>query len=167
MPIGCKERPSFSDIFKTRCNKADLGPISLNWFEELSSEAPPYNSEPAEESEYKINSYEPNLFKTPQRKPYHHLASTPIIFKEQSLTLPLYQSPLKESDKYRLDLGKDGTSSKPKSCCTMKAKMDQANDVTSPPLNSCLSESPVVLRCTHVTPQREKLGMTKNETFYF
>uniref|UniRef100_A0A8C4MS74 BRCA2 DNA repair associated n=1 Tax=Equus asinus TaxID=9793 RepID=A0A8C4MS74_EQUAS len=157
MPIGCKERPSFSDIFKTRCNKADLGPISLNWFEELSSEAPPYNSEPAEESEYKINSYEPNLFKTPQRKPYHHLASTPIIFKEQSLTLPLYQSPLKESDKYRLDLGKDGTSSKPKSCCTMKAKMDQANDVTSPPLNSCLSESPVVLRCTHVTPQREKL----------
>lgn len=157
MPIGCKERPSFFDIFKTRCNKADLGPISLNWFEELSSEAPPYNSEPAEESEYKINSYEPNLFKTPQRKPYHHLASTPIIFKEQSLTLPLYQSPLKESDKYRLDLGKEGTSSKSKSCCTMKAKMDQANDVTSPPLNSCLSESPVVLRCTHVTPQREKL----------
>ncbi|XP_004435415.1 PREDICTED: breast cancer type 2 susceptibility protein [Ceratotherium simum simum] len=155
MPIGCKERPTFFEIFQTRCNKADLGPISLNWFEELSSEAPPYNSEPAEESECKISSYEPNLFKTPQRKPYHQLASTPIIFKDRSLTLPLYQSPLKELDKYRLDLGKDITNSKPKSCCTVKAKKDQVNDVTSPSLNSCLSESPV-LRCTHVTPQREK-----------
>lgn len=24
MPIGCKERPSFFDIFKTRCNKAGI-----------------------------------------------------------------------------------------------------------------------------------------------
>nr|UIW38053.1 truncated DNA repair-associated BRCA2 [Homo sapiens] len=30
MPIGSKERPTFFEIFKTRCNKADLGPISLN-----------------------------------------------------------------------------------------------------------------------------------------
>ncbi|XP_019507882.1 PREDICTED: breast cancer type 2 susceptibility protein isoform X1 [Hipposideros armiger] len=154
---------------------ADLGPISLNWFEELSSEAPPYNSETAEESEYKISSSETNLFKTPQRKPNHLLASTPIIPKEQALTLPLYQSPLKELDKGRLDLenensqsraytsslnyrtvpGKDITNNKHKSCCTMKAKMDQANDVSSPPLN-CLIESPGVLRCMHVTPQREK-----------
>uniref|UniRef100_A0A671DN47 BRCA2 DNA repair associated n=1 Tax=Rhinolophus ferrumequinum TaxID=59479 RepID=A0A671DN47_RHIFE len=156
MPIGCKERPTFFEIFKTRCSQADLGPISLNWFEELSSEAPPYNSETAEESEYKISS-EPNLFKTPQRKPYHLLASTPVISKEQrGLTLPLYQSPLNELDKGRLDLGKDSTNSKHKRSCTMKAKMDQANDVTSPPLNSCLSESPGVLRCIHVTPQREK-----------
>ncbi|NP_001006654.2 breast cancer type 2 susceptibility protein [Canis lupus familiaris] len=150
MPVGCKERPTFFEIFKTRCNQADLGPISLNWFEELSLEAPPYNSEPTEESGYKI-SYEPNLFKTPQRKPYNQLASTPIVFRE-----PIYQqSPLKELDKYRLDSGKDITDSKHKSCCTMKSKMDRANDVTSPPLNSYLSESPV-LRCTHVTPQREK-----------
>lgn len=150
MPVGCKERPTFFEIFKTRCNQADLGPISLNWFEELSLEAPPYNSEPTEESGYKI-SYEPNLFKTPQRKPYNQLASTPIVFRE-----PIYQqSPLKELDKYRLDSGKDITDSKHKSCCTMKSKMDRANDVTSPPLNSYLSESPV-LRCTRVTPQREK-----------
>ncbi|XP_045833988.1 breast cancer type 2 susceptibility protein [Meles meles] len=155
MPIGCKERPTFFEIFKTRCNEADLGPISLNWFEELSLEAPSYNSEPTEESGYKI-SYEPNLFKTPQRKPYHQLASTPIIFQEQGLIVPIYQqSPLKELDRYRLDSGKDITNSKHKSCCTMKSKMDQTNDVTSPPLNSCLSESPF-LRCTHVTPQREK-----------
>lgn len=106
MPIGCKERPTFFEIFRTRCNKADLGPISLNWFEELCLEAPPYNSEPTEESGYKI-SYEPNLFKTPQRKPCHQLASTPIIFKEQGLIPPIYQqSPLKELGKYRIDSGK-------------------------------------------------------------
>ncbi|XP_045725247.1 breast cancer type 2 susceptibility protein [Mirounga angustirostris] len=155
MPIGGKERPTFFEIFKTRCSEADLGPISLNWFEELSLEAPPYNSEPTEESGYKI-SYEPNLFKTPQRKTYHQLASTPVIFREQSLIVPMYQqSPLKELDKYRLDSGKDITNSKHKSCCTRKSKMDQTNDVTSPPLNSCLSESPVP-RCAHITPQREK-----------
>lgn len=83
-----------------------MGPVSLNWFEELSSEAPPYNSEQSEESEYKINSYEPSLFKTPQRKSFYQLASTPIIFKERGQTLPLAQSPLKELGKYRLDLGK-------------------------------------------------------------
>ncbi|KAJ1077259.1 hypothetical protein K5549_005429 [Capra hircus] len=156
MPIGCKERPTFFDIFKTRCNKADLGPISLNWFEELSSETPPCNSELSEELEYKISSYETNPFKTPQRKPYHQLASTPVIFKEQSLTLPLYQSPLKELHKFRSDSGKDIANSKHKSCCRVKAKINQANDVISPPPNSSLSESPVVLRCTHVTPQRGK-----------
>ncbi|XP_010622203.1 breast cancer type 2 susceptibility protein isoform X3 [Fukomys damarensis] len=136
MPIGSKGRPTFLEIFKTRCSKADLGPVSLNWFEELSSEAAPYNSEPAEESEYKINSYEPNLFKTPKRKPFcHQLASTPIIFKEQ---------------------GKDIDNSELKNHRTVKAKVDQANDVASPPVNSCFSESPLVLQCTQVTPQREK-----------
>ncbi|XP_039729009.1 breast cancer type 2 susceptibility protein isoform X1 [Pteropus medius] len=175
MPIGCKERPTFFEIFKTRCSQADLGPISLNWFEELSSEAPLYNSETAEDPEYKISSCEPHLFKTPQRKPYQQLASTPVIFKEQDLTLPLYQSPLKGLDKDRLNLEnessqsrayvpslnysiprKDVTNSKHESCCTMKTKTDQANDITSPPLNSGLGESPGVPRCTHVTPQREK-----------
>nr|XP_012320951.1 breast cancer type 2 susceptibility protein isoform X2 [Aotus nancymaae] len=157
MPIGSKERPTFFEIFKTRCNKADIGPISLNWFEELSSEAPPCNSEPAEESEHKISIYEPNLFKTPQRKPsYNQLASTPIIFKEQGLTLPSYQSPVKELDKFRLDLGRKVPKSRHKSPRTVKAKMDQTDDVTCPLLNSCLSESPVVLQCTHVTPQRDK-----------
>uniref|UniRef100_A0A8C9A5E9 BRCA2 DNA repair associated n=1 Tax=Prolemur simus TaxID=1328070 RepID=A0A8C9A5E9_PROSS len=156
MPVGSKERPTFFEIFKMRCNEADLGPISLTWFEELSSEAPPYNSEPAEESEYKISSYEPYLFKTPQRKPsYRQLASTPVIFKEQGPTLSLYQSPVKELDKCKLDLGNNVANSKHKSRRTVKAKMDQADDVTSPLLNSCLSKSPV-LQCTHITPQREK-----------
>ncbi|XP_012578697.1 PREDICTED: breast cancer type 2 susceptibility protein [Condylura cristata] len=155
MPIGCKQKPIFYEIFKTRCSEADLGPISLNWFDELSSEAPPYNSQPVEETEYKISSYEPSLFKTPQRRPYQ-LASTPIIFKEQGLNLPPYHSPSKELDKYSLDLGKDITNSKHKSYQMMKAKMEQAKEVSSPPLNSCLTESPDVLQSTHVTPQREK-----------
>ncbi|XP_036084327.1 breast cancer type 2 susceptibility protein isoform X3 [Rousettus aegyptiacus] len=175
MPIGRKEGPTFFEIFKTRCSQADLGPISLNWFEELSSEAPLYNSETAEDSEYKISSCEPNLFKTPQRKPYQQLASTPVIFKEQDLTLPLYPSPLKGLAKDRLNLEnessqsrahvpspnyslprKDVTNSKHESCRTMKAKTDQASDMTSPPPNSGLGESPGVPCCTHVTPQREK-----------
>ncbi|XP_012996389.2 breast cancer type 2 susceptibility protein isoform X1 [Cavia porcellus] len=148
MPIGSKERPTFFEIFKRRCDKADLGPISLNWFEELSSEAPPFNSEPAEESEYKVNTYEPNPFKTPQRKPCYQLASTPIIFKEQGQTLPLYQSPLNE-------LGTDIADTELKNCHTVKANVDRISDVTSPPLNSCFSESPLVLRCTQKTPQRK------------
>ncbi|XP_077648425.1 breast cancer type 2 susceptibility protein isoform X4 [Urocitellus parryii] len=153
MPVGSKERPTFFEIFKTRCSEADLGPISLNWFEELSSEASLYNSEPAEESEYKTHSYEPSLFKTPQRKlSYHQLASTPIIFKDQGQI----QSPLQELGKYRSDLGKNITNSERKSRHTMRAKVGQENDVTSPPLNSCLSESPLALQCTRVTPQREK-----------
>nr|XP_039329367.1 breast cancer type 2 susceptibility protein [Saimiri boliviensis boliviensis] len=157
MPIGSKERPTFFEIFKTRCNKADIGPISLNWFEELSSEAPPCNSEPAEESEHKISIYEPNLFKTPQRKPsYNQRASTPIIFKEQGLTLPSYQSPIKELNKFRLGLGRKFPNNRHKSPRTVKAKMDQTDDVTCPLLNSCLSESPVILQCTHVTPERDK-----------
>ncbi|XP_012665452.1 breast cancer type 2 susceptibility protein [Otolemur garnettii] len=156
MSVGSKERPTFFEIFKTRCNEADLGPISLNWFEELSSEATPFSSEPVEESEYKIISYESHVFKTPQRKPfYRQLASTPLIFKEQGPTLPLFQSPVKELDKCKLDLGNNIANSKHKSHHTGNAKMDQAGDVTSPLLSSRLSESPV-LQYTHVTPQREK-----------
>ncbi|CAO2630692.1 Breast cancer type 2 susceptibility protein homolog, partial [Lemmus lemmus] len=129
---------------------ADLGPISLNWFEELSSEAPPYNFEPSEEYDYKPHSYEPQLFKTPQRKPpYHQLASTPIIFKEQGQTLPLDQSPFNE-------LGKIAANSKHKNHHRTKAKVGPVLDVASPPLRSCLSESPLTLRRTQVVPQREK-----------
>ncbi|KAH0502499.1 Breast cancer type 2 susceptibility protein-like protein [Microtus ochrogaster] len=129
---------------------ADLGPISLNWFEELSSEAPPYNFEPSEEYDYKPHSYEPQLFKTPQRKPpYHQLASTPIIFKEQGQTQPLDQSPFNE-------LGKITANSKHKNHHRTKAKVGPVLDVASPPLRSCLSESPLPLRRLQVVPQREK-----------
>ncbi|XP_050017867.1 breast cancer type 2 susceptibility protein isoform X4 [Alexandromys fortis] len=150
MPIEYKRRPTFFEIFQARCSTADLGPISLNWFEELSSEAPPYNFEPSEEYDYKPHNYEPHLFKTPQRKPpYHQLASTPIIFKEQGQTQPLDQSPFNE-------LGKIPANSKHKNHRRTKAKVGPVLDVASPPLRSCLSESPLPLRRTQVVPQREK-----------
>ncbi|GAB1290506.1 Breast cancer type 2 susceptibility protein homolog [Apodemus speciosus] len=128
----------------------NLGPISLNWFEELSSEAPPYNSEPPEESEYKPHSYEPQLFKTPQRNPsYHRFASTPIMFKERSQTLPLDQSPFQE-------LGKVVAGSKLKNHGKKKARMDPVAAVASPPLKSRLSDSPVVSGSLFYTPKLEE-----------
>lgn len=42
----------------------------------------------------------------------------------------------------------------------MKAKMDQANDVTSPPLNSCLSErydEVTMLKCLNIFPSYDNL----------
>uniref|UniRef100_A0A8C8RWS4 Uncharacterized protein n=1 Tax=Pelusios castaneus TaxID=367368 RepID=A0A8C8RWS4_9SAUR len=75
-----------------------LGPISLNWFDELSSEAPPYESETSEEPEYRDGWLDQSTSKTPRGKPstYSQLASTPMIFKEQSTTLLLLSSPIKE-----------------------------------------------------------------------
>ncbi|XP_038945469.1 breast cancer type 2 susceptibility protein homolog isoform X3 [Rattus norvegicus] len=150
MTVEYKRRPTFWEIFKARCSTADLGPISLNWFEELSSEAPPYNTEPPEESEYKPQGHEPQLFKTPQRNPsYHQFASTPIMFKEQSQTLPLDQSPFKE-------LGNVVANSKRKHHSKKKARKDPVVDVASLPLKACPSESPCTPRCTQVAPQRRK-----------
>lgn len=150
MTVEYKRRPTFWEIFKARCITADLGPISLNWFEELSSEAPPYNSEPPEESEYKLPGHEPQLFKTPQRNPsYHQFASTPIMFKEQSQTLPLDQSPFKE-------LGNVVANSKRKHHSKKKARRDPVVDVANLPLKACPSESPCTPRCTQVAPQRRK-----------
>nr|XP_034344818.1 breast cancer type 2 susceptibility protein [Arvicanthis niloticus] len=140
--------PPVSDLLKAGIT--DLGPISLNWFEELSSEAPPYNSEPQEDSDYKPHSYEPQLFKTPQRNPsYHQFASTPIIFKERRQTLPLDQSPFKE-------LGKVVANSNHKNHGKRKAKTDPVVDAASPLLRSHLGESPLMLRCTQAVPQGEK-----------
>ncbi|XP_051018796.1 breast cancer type 2 susceptibility protein [Acomys russatus] len=150
MPIEYKRRPTFWEIFKARCSTTDLGPISLNWFEELSSEAPPYNSESPEESEYKPHSYEPQLFKTPQRKTsYRQFASTPIIFKERSETVPLDQSPFQE-------LGKAAANSKHKNHSKTKARADPMAALASPPLMSHFSESPLTLRSKQLVPQREK-----------
>ncbi|XP_051842448.1 breast cancer type 2 susceptibility protein [Antechinus flavipes] len=152
--------PSFFEVFKTQCSESDLGPISLNWFEELTSEAPPHNYEISEDHGNKTEIIELNSFKTPQRKPftYNQLASTPLIFKEQNVNFSLYSSPLRGPDHCKLDLGKDNAIDKElrKSHCIIKTKLGQAIDATSPLLNACLSESPVVLRGTYRTPQREK-----------
>ncbi|XP_072467975.1 breast cancer type 2 susceptibility protein isoform X2 [Notamacropus eugenii] len=160
MPAGNQGKTTFLDVFKTRCSESDLGPISFNWFEELTSEAPPYNYETSEDHGNKIEVIELNSFKTPQRKTfiYNQLASTPLIFKEQNVNFSLYSSPLRGPDHCKLDIGKDNAVDKElrKSRYIMKTKLGQANDVTSPPFSACLSESPVVLRGPYRTPQREK-----------
>ncbi|XP_074159627.1 breast cancer type 2 susceptibility protein isoform X3 [Sminthopsis crassicaudata] len=152
--------PSFFEVFKTQCSESDLGPISLNWFEELTSEAPPHNYEISEDLGSKTEIIELNSFKTPQRKPftYNQLASTPLIFKEQNVNFSLYPSPLRGPDHCKLGLGKDNAFDKElrKSYCIIKTKLGQANDATSPLLSACLSESPVILQGTYRTPQREK-----------
>ncbi|XP_074072182.1 breast cancer type 2 susceptibility protein isoform X2 [Macrotis lagotis] len=157
MPAGHRGKTTFSEVFKSWCSESDLGPISLNWFEELSSEAPPYNYETSEDHGSKTE--ELNYFKTPQRKPfvYNQLASTPLIFKEQNVNFSLY-SPLRGPDHCKLDIGKDNAVDKElkKNHYIMKTKLGQANDITSPPLSACLSESPMVLQGTYRTPQREK-----------
>uniref|UniRef100_A0A8C3PMX0 BRCA2 DNA repair associated n=1 Tax=Calidris pygmaea TaxID=425635 RepID=A0A8C3PMX0_9CHAR len=97
------ERPTFFEIFKARCSESDLGPISLNWFEELSAEAPPYEPKLLE-LDGPFGWLDQTSFKTPRAKPstYSQLASTPLIFKEQNTILPPYSSPGKELDQKKI-----------------------------------------------------------------
>ncbi|PKU36872.1 breast cancer type 2 susceptibility protein [Limosa lapponica baueri] len=97
------ERPTFFEIFKARCSESDLGPISLNWFEELSAEAPPYEPKLLE-LDGPFGWLDQTSFKTPRAKlsTYSQLASTPLIFKEQNTILPPYSSPGKELDQKKI-----------------------------------------------------------------
>lgn len=81
----------------------DLGPISLDWFEELSSEAPPYEPKLLGEPEGPIGWFD-QTFKTPKAKSStdSQLASTPLIFKEQ-ITMPPFSSPGKELDQKKME----------------------------------------------------------------
>lgn len=78
----------------------DLGPISLNWFEELSSEAPPYEPKLLELDA----PIDQTSFKTPKAKPftYSQLTSTPPIFKEQNTIMPPFSSPGRELDQKKI-----------------------------------------------------------------
>ncbi|OXB81422.1 UNVERIFIED_CONTAM: hypothetical protein H355_001639, partial [Colinus virginianus] len=80
----------------------DLGPISLDWFEELSSEAPPYEPKLLGEPDGPVGWLD-QTFKTPKAKSstYSQLASTPLIFKEQN-TMPPFSSPGKELDQKKM-----------------------------------------------------------------
>lgn len=81
----------------------DLGPISLDWFEELSSEAPLYEPKLLGEPEGPIGWFD-QTFKTPKAKSStdSQLASTPLIFKEQN-TMPPFSSPGKELDQKKME----------------------------------------------------------------
>ncbi|RMC07233.1 hypothetical protein DUI87_16689 [Hirundo rustica rustica] len=104
--MTCKpvERPTFFEIFKAHCSESDLGPISLNWFEELSAEAPPYEPRSDGEVDGPSGWLDQTAFKTPRTKAstYSQLASTPLLFKEQNAILPPCSSPEKETDQKKM-----------------------------------------------------------------
>uniref|UniRef100_A0A8D0DQU1 BRCA2 DNA repair associated n=1 Tax=Salvator merianae TaxID=96440 RepID=A0A8D0DQU1_SALMN len=92
-----RKKLSFFEIFKAQCSESDLGPIGLNWFEELSSEAPLYDSKKQENPEHKIDSLDQSIFKTPNRNlsTSNQFVSTPAIFKEHNKTMQ-FVSPVRE-----------------------------------------------------------------------
>ncbi|NXO08470.1 BRCA2 protein, partial [Oriolus oriolus] len=158
--MACKpvERPTFFEIFKAHCSESDLGPISLNWFEELSAEAPPYEPKLFGEVDGPSGWLDQTAFKTPRTKPstYSQLASTPLLFKEQNAILPPCSSPEKEPDQKKLGANRENLISP----SNTRRKIDQENEIlASPPgtCHNCLTASPAILRNTYRTPQRNNI----------
>ncbi|NXL83580.1 BRCA2 protein, partial [Alectura lathami] len=152
MAYNSVRRPTFFEIFKAHCSDSDLGPISLNWFEELSLEAPPYEPKLLGELDGTAGWLDHTSFKTPKAKPsaYTQLASTPLIFKEQN-TMPPFSSPGKGLDQKQV-----GTSSP----STTRRKADRENQIFASPLgtcHNCIAASPTILRNTCRTPQRSNI----------
>ncbi|XP_026564589.1 breast cancer type 2 susceptibility protein [Pseudonaja textilis] len=100
------KKPSLFEIFKTQYSESDLGPISLNWFEELSSEAPPYDVKKTEDSLHKA--MDQNIFKTPKGKLSinNSSVSTPMIFKDQNKNVKTFTSPIEKSAQPSEETGK-------------------------------------------------------------
>ncbi|NXV10351.1 BRCA2 protein, partial [Cettia cetti] len=158
--MACKpvERPTFFEIFKEHCSESDLGPISLNWFEELSAEAPPYEPKSFGEVDGPSGWLDQTAFKTPRTKPstYSQLASTPLLFKEQNAILPPCSSPEKEPDQKKIGANRENLISP----SNTKRTIDQENEIfASPPgtFHNCLAASPAILRNTYRTPQRNNI----------
>ncbi|NWW22808.1 BRCA2 protein, partial [Falcunculus frontatus] len=154
-PVG---RPTFFEIFKAHCSESDLGPISLNWFEELSTEAPPYEPKLFREVDGPSGWLDQTAFKTPRTKPstYNQLASTPLLYKEQNAILPPCSSPEKEPDQKKIGAKRENLISP----SNTRRKIDQENEIlASPPgtCHNCLTASPTVLRNTYRTPQRNNI----------
>ncbi|XP_043928773.1 breast cancer type 2 susceptibility protein-like [Protopterus annectens] len=93
-------RPSFTEIFKARCD-TDLGPLSVNWFEELTLQTPAYRPKELEDQCHPANWSNENCFKTPWSKPppCSQLLSTPAVFKDHSSRVPLDFTPEKDVSK--------------------------------------------------------------------
>ncbi|XP_060091287.1 breast cancer type 2 susceptibility protein [Heteronotia binoei] len=151
-----KGRSSFFEMFKTRCSESDLGPISRNWFEELSSEVPPYDCKILEDAEYKASCLDQHTFKMPKKKLFTNsqLSSTPVIFTEQSKISSLFGSPVKEMDQSKTEAGRS-VSEAP----ATRTRLDQSNEVISPPSNTFLIASPAVLRNICGTPLGNKSAL--------
>ncbi|XP_030304076.1 breast cancer type 2 susceptibility protein [Calypte anna] len=153
--MACKpmEKLTFFEIYKAHCSESDLGPISLNWFEELSAEAPPYEPKLLGELDGPFGWLDQTSFKTPRRKPstYSELASTPLIFKEQSILFPPC-SPGKELDQKKIESNRENLISP-----RITRKTDEENEILASPsgaCHNCLATSP---RNTYRTPQRNNM----------
>ncbi|NWS29960.1 BRCA2 protein, partial [Polioptila caerulea] len=164
------ERPTFFEIFKAHCSDSDLGPISINWFEELSTEAPPYEPKSFREVDGPSGWLNETAFKTPRTKPstYSQLASTPLLFKEQNALLPPCSSPEKEPGQNKIGTNRENLISP----SNTRRKIDQENEMlASPPgtFHNCLTASEnnilvlilfcslTILRNTYRTPQRNNI----------
>ncbi|KAM6420613.1 breast cancer type 2 susceptibility protein [Pluvialis apricaria] len=152
------ERPTFFEIFKAHCSESDLGPISVNWFEELSAEAPPYEPKLLVELDGPFGWLDQTSFKTPRAKhsTYSQLASTPLIFKEQNMILVHNSSPGRELDQKKIGTSRENLISPG----TTRRKIDQENEILcSPPgtCYNCLAASPTILRNAYRTPQRNNV----------
>ncbi|XP_065533237.1 breast cancer type 2 susceptibility protein-like [Lathamus discolor] len=157
--MACKpvERLTFFEIFKAHCSGSDLGPVSLNWFEELSAEAPPYEPKLLGELDGPLGWLDQTSFKTPRAKPstYSQLVSTPPIFKEQ--ILPPYSSPGKEVNQKKVEASRENLTSP---SITGRKVIDQENEILASPPGTChnfLAASPAILRNTYRTPQRNNI----------
>ncbi|KAM9388345.1 breast cancer type 2 susceptibility protein [Phaethornis superciliosus] len=153
--MTCKpmEKMTFFEIYKARCSESDLGPISLNWFEELSAEAPPYEPKLLGELDGPFGWLDQTSFKTPRTKPstYSQLASTPLIFKEQNILFPPC-SPGKELDQKKIESNREDLISP-----RITRKTDEENEILASPsgtCRNCLATSP---RNTYRTPQRNNM----------
>ncbi|NXU38510.1 BRCA2 protein, partial [Drymodes brunneopygia] len=152
------EKPTFFEIFKAHCSESDLGPISLNWFEELSAEAPPYEPKSFGEVDGPSGWLDQAAFKTPRTKPsaYSQLASTPLLFKDQNAILPPCSSPEKEPDQKKIGASREDLISP----SNTGRKIDRENEMlASPPgtFHNCLTASPATLRNILRTPQRNNI----------
>ncbi|KAM6447518.1 breast cancer type 2 susceptibility protein isoform 1-T1 [Liasis olivaceus] len=136
------KKPSLFEIFKAQYSESDLGPISLNWFEELSSEAPPYDLKKPEDPLHKT--MDQNTFKTPKGKlsTNNPSVSTPMIFKDRSKSLKMFTSPTEELAQFSKETGKT-FSEMP----SLRTQVDQSNEGMNPS-SSCVFASPVVLQET-------------------
>ncbi|NWS68755.1 BRCA2 protein, partial [Crotophaga sulcirostris] len=168
--MACKsvERTTFFEIFKARCSESDLGPISLNWFEELSAEAPLYEPKLLGELDGPTDWLGETSFKTPKAKPSTctQLASTPPIFKEENMILPPYYSPGKEQDQKKIGASRENLISPSVS----RRKIDEEDEILASPGTycNCLAASPTILRNTYRTPQRSNIpGLYFHFYFHF
>ncbi|OCT96028.1 breast cancer type 2 susceptibility protein isoform X1 [Xenopus laevis] len=144
----------FYDLFSTHCTHSDLGPISLNWFEELTAEASPYESRTCGNNECSFDDLHENTIKTPKQKTsiYSQLDSTPVIFKERLLS-PVFTSTYTELDTRQNATDNENIGRLEKSNCTQIKH--QTSDVFSPS-SRCLNESPAVIKEMFKTPLRNK-----------